>query len=158
MYHFLTCQSRLLKMWQDNLKDTDLLLILLQCIIPTLQYADKYSENLDVNNIFKLIGKISVKYNFTKTAVSTAAVSEVTGIPRATCIRKLEKLVKLGILVRETKTKRYFINQSTTSRTKNIITKDNIRFTIKNFSEYLSVVLNSILRNQKYSSHKNFIG
>ena len=48
-------------MWQDKLKDTDLLLIILQTIIPTLQYADKFSKNLNVENIFKIIGQADRK-------------------------------------------------------------------------------------------------
>ena len=65
------------------------------------------------------------------------AVSDVTGIPRATCIRKLEKLVLLGFLLRETKTKRYYINQNIADRTRNVVTRENMLFTIETFSQYL---------------------
>ena len=148
-YHFLSCQLQWLKMWQTKLKDNDLLLIVLQAIIPTLQYADKYGENVNLENIFKIVGKIGNKYNFSGTAISAAAVSDVTGIPRATCIRKLEKLVLLGFLLRETKTKRYYINQNIADRTKNVITKESVSFTIEIFSTYLSIILNSLMHNQK---------
>ena len=62
---------------------------------------------------------------------------------------KLEKLLKLGFLARDPNTKRYFVNQSTYSRTKNLITKENIDMTIHVYSQYLSIVLNAVLRNQK---------
>ena len=97
-------------MWQTKLKDNDLLLIVLQTVIPILQFADKHSSDVNVENMFKIIGAIGKKYNVSQTAISAATVSEVTGIPRATCIRKLEKLVLLGFLLREIKTKRYYIN------------------------------------------------
>ena len=149
-YHFLNYQLRWLKMWQDKIKDIDFILIALQAVIPTLQYADKNQniKDLSLENLYKIVGKANNQYKFSDTAVSAASISEVTGIPRATCIRKLEKLVKLGMLMRETKTKRYFINQLTSSRTNTILTKENVLFTIENFSEYLAIIFNSINRNR----------
>jgi len=147
-YHFYHSQLLWLRMWQTKIKDIDLIFIALQVIIPTLQYADK-NENLKelgLENIYTLIGKTNDNYKSSATAVSAASISEITGIPRVTCIRKLEKLVKLGLLVREIKTKRYFVNQITASRTKNIITKDNIHFTVEIFSEYLSIIINALTR------------
>ena len=127
------------------------MLISLQALIPTLQYLDKNQATRDMNleNVYTIVGKTNEQYNASNTAIGAASVSEITGIPRATCIRKLEKLVKLGMLVRETKTRRYFVNQITASRTKHIITKDNINFTIETFSEYLSIIINAILKNLK---------
>ena len=81
-------------------------------------------------------------------SISATSVSDVTGIPRATSIRKLDKLVNLGFLVRETKTKRYAINQTMDLRTKNIMSKDNVSFTIKVFSEYIAIILNSLIHNK----------
>tara|TARA_Y100000590_G_scaffold7054_1_gene9051 strand:- start:8319 stop:9326 length:1008 start_codon:yes stop_codon:yes gene_type:complete len=143
-YHYLSCQLQWLKMWQTNLKDNDLILIVLQTIIPTLQHADKNFSNFNLDNIFKVIGKTNNKGN--EAAVSATAIAEVTGIPRATCIRKLEKLVNLGFLIRETKSKRYYVSQNIGERTKNIITKENVDSTIKTFSEYLAIILNSVVR------------
>ena len=150
-YHFLNYQLKWLKMWQDKIKDIDLILIALQAVIPTLQYADRNQNIKDVglNNLHAIIGKTNDQYKFSDTAVSATSISEVTGIPRATCIRKLEVLVKLGMLVREIKTKRYFVNQITSKRTNTILTKENVYFTIQNFSEYLSMILNSINRSKK---------
>ena len=137
-------------MWQDKIKDIDFILITLQAVIPALQYADKNKNIKDssLENLYKIVGKANNQYKFSDTAVSAASISEVTGIPRATCIRKLEKLVKLGMLVREIKTKRYFINQLTSKKTNTILTKENVLFTIENFSEYLAIILNSIKRNR----------
>ena len=145
-YHFLTCELKWLKMWQDKLKDTDLLLIILQTIIPTLQYADKFSKNLNVENIFKIIGQADRK-SINQISISAAAVSEVTGIPRATCIRKLNRLVLLGFLIRDSKTKRFYVNQNSVDRTSNVLTKNNVDLSIGIYSEFLSIILNSLLFN-----------
>ena len=150
-YHYLTCQLEWLKWWQLKLKDNDLLLIALQVTIPALEFIDKSQSEVKVDEIFKLIGKYSKKdklQDCKNCAVSATSVSEITGIPRATCIRKLEKLVNLGFLVRLEKTKRYEVNQATEHRTKNILNKENVNFTIKTFSEYIAIIINSLLHNK----------
>jgi hypothetical protein len=147
-YHFLSCELEWLKMWQGKLKDNDLLLISLQTTIPTLHYVGK-TGRIKFDDVFKLIGSINQKENLERCAVSATAISQVTGIPRATCIRKLERLVLLGFLIRQTKTKRYFVNQNLNDRTKNILHQKNVLFTIKIFSNYISIILNSLLHNQK---------
>ena len=117
---------------RSNLKN--LLSIILKCYI---QY------------LYKIIGKTGQKESSKEIAVSATSVSEITGIPRATCIRKLKKLVVLGFLIRLTKSKRYFVNQSIEGKTKNIFTKDSINFTIETYSQYLATILNSLIQNQK---------
>ena len=150
-YHFLNHQLKWLKMWQDKIKDIDLILIALQAVIPTLQYADRNQNIKDVglDNLHAIIGKTNDQYKFSDTAVSAASISEVTGIPRATCIRKLEKLIRLGFLLREAKTRRFYINQNISDRTKNIITKENIGYTVEIFSEYLAIILNNLIYQRK---------
>ena len=153
-FHFLTCRLKWLSMWQYNLKDLDLILILIQALIPTLQYADKKYKNkkVEIADLHLAIGKTDEKYKQSNFSISAASISEVSGIPRATCIRKLEKLVNLGIFVRETKTKRYYVNQVAASRTKNILTKDNVQQTVAIFSDFVAIVLNAMVRNRSYSS------
>ena len=149
-YHFLNHELQWLKMWQTKLKDNDLLLIILQTVIPTIHRANKpLANNLNVNNIFKIIGVVNDDFNFENSAIGATTVSEVTGIPRATCIRKLEKLVKLGFLIKSAGTRRFFINQNFADRTKNIMTKENVLATIQNFSNFISIILNSLIYYKK---------
>ena len=149
-YHFLSCQLLWLKMWQNKIKDIDLILITLQALIPALQYADKDKnvKTMGLENLHRIVGKTNGKYGFSNVAVSASSVSEITGIPRATCIRKLHTLVKLEVLQREHKTKRFFINQSLNEKN-NIITKDNVNTTVTIFSEYFSIIINALIRNSK---------
>ena len=146
-YHYLSCQLEWLKWWQLKLKDNDLLLIILQATLPTLKFIDKNTNGINLENVFKIIGRVK-KNDCGNCSISATSVSEVTGIPRATSIRKLDKLVNLGFLTREEKTKRYSVNQSIDGRTKNILSKDNVDFTIKKFSEYVSIILNSLVHNR----------
>ena len=39
--------------------------------------------------------------------ISATSISDITGIPRATCIRKLDKFVKMKVLQKNKKSKRY---------------------------------------------------
>ena len=147
-YHYLSCQLDWLKWWQLKLKDNDLLLISLQATIPTLQNINKKENKINLENVYEHIGKIHTS-KCNSSSVSATSVSDITGIPRATCIRKLDKLVYLGFLIRESKTKRYSINQTCNERTKNIHNKENIAFTISTFSEYISIIINSLIHNNK---------
>ena len=49
------------------------------------------------------IVKTNNDYKSSNTGVNASSISDVTGIPRATCARKLEKLTKLGVLEQESK-------------------------------------------------------
>ena len=146
-YHYLSCQLEWLKWWQLKLKDNDLLLISLQATIPTLKFIDDNIKPSNVDNVFKMIGQVNKK-ECRDCAISATSISEITGIPRATSIRKLNKLVNLGFLIREEKNKRFSVNQSADVRTKNIMSKDNVTFTVKTFSDYIAVIINSLIHNR----------
>jgi len=151
-YHFLNCQLKWLKMWQTKIKDTDLIFIAMQALIPTLKYSEKNIslQKVGIDNLHKIIGSASTKYKLSNSSINASSISDVSGIPRATCIRKLEKLVKLGLLVREMKTKRYYVNQLAHDGTKYITQKDNVISTVNYFSNFLSTVIFALTRDKKY--------
>lgn len=150
-FHFLSCQLKWLYMWQNKIRDMDLILIALQAVLRSLNFAEK---NLNVNeigveNLYLLVGKTNNEYRNSNAGISASSISQVTGIPRPTCIRKLNTLVALGTLVRDQKTKQYYLNDLTENRTRNILTKDNVLSTVNIFSEYLVIVLNAMIQNAK---------
>jgi len=98
--------------------------------------------------LYKIIGKPDEKQKYSEISVSASSISEITGIPRATCIRKLEILLNMGILLREAKSKKYYVNPTSSKRTSKIITKENVDFAVQNWSDYLSVILNAIYTNR----------
>ena len=107
-YHFLNIQLSYIKFWQDKLKDLEMLLIGLQVVIQALNFLKRkpFSENPGTQ-----IKNISTK----EANISATSISDITGIPRATCIRKLDKFVKMKILEKDEKNRRYFLvfNQTT---------------------------------------------
>ena len=77
---------------------------------------------------------------------SATSVSEVTGIPRATCIRKLERLSKAKFVKKDPFSKRYnLINEENNNGHLNhpLI---NVQGTAGKFAEFSSIVFRTILR------------
>jgi len=151
-YHFLSCELQWMKMWQNSVKDIDLVFIAIQALIPTLNYTEPNSniKKLNLSNINRIIGKTTSNYTSSDSAISATSISEISGIPRATCIRKLEKIVRLGFLIKDSRTKRYYVNQLTSKRIKNITVKENIYGTITTFSNLLEIIIRALLKNKKY--------
>ncbi len=109
-YHYLNVQLEYIKYWQYKLNDLEMLLISLQVIIQSLNFIKKKSN--DPNNL--VLNKISKNLSIKDANISATSVSDITGIPRATCIRKLDKFVKLNMLEKDKSSKRYYlsVNQS----------------------------------------------
>ena len=110
-YHYLNVQLEYIKYWQLKLNDLEMLLISLQVIIQSLNFIKKKSN--DSHGL--VLNKISKNLSIKDANISATSVSDITGIPRATCIRKLDKFVKLNMLEKDKSSKRYYlsVNQST---------------------------------------------
>ena len=57
----------------------------------------------------------SLLKEYISTSISATSVSEVTGIPRATCVRKLEVLAKMKFVTQDKISKRYYITPNVAS-------------------------------------------
>ena len=103
-YHYLNVQLEYIKFWQDKLKDLEMLLIGMQVLILTLNSIKRNQSDFSfLNDNSKNLKSLSEK----NSDISATSVSDITGIPRATCIRKLDKFVKMRVLQKNIKTKRY---------------------------------------------------
>ena len=138
-YHYLNVQLQYIRFWHKKLNDLEMLLIGLQSIIQTLNYFKK-SENINsAQNVF-------LKNIDTKNAnISATSVSEVTGIPRATCIRKLDKFVKMKVLEKDLNTKRYYLklNQTTLNP---MLEGEWLKQKISIVSDFSSVIMKALFR------------
>jgi hypothetical protein len=146
-YHYLNAQLQYIKIWQLQFKDLEMLLIELQTLIQSIRYFKDLgrSPNLD-SFLLNKTTKSTASFNFKNTAISATSISEVTGIPRANCIRKLEKYVKMKILEKDPVTKRYNLvpTQIKSSLYSGYSMLDEIKHTINIFSEFSSIVLQSL--------------
>ena len=148
-YHYLNTQLQYIKFWQEQFKDLEMLLIGLQVMIQTVRYlktTGKFQifDSFTINKILKDTGSLDIK----NANISATSISEVTGIPRANCIRKLEKYIKMGVLEKDPVTKRYYLALSRLVKKpasfSNNMLLDGIKRTIAIFSEFSSTVLSSL--------------
>ena len=127
-FHYLTTQLDFMKYWQKKTKDLEILLIGLQSLIQSLNYFKQNSA--------------SNKYP----DISATSVSEVTGIPRATCIRKLEWLSKVKFVKKDPLSKRYnLVNEGNNNGYLNPLLT-NVQGTAGQFAEFSSIIYRAILR------------
>ncbi len=138
-YHYLNVQLQYIRFWHKKLNDLEMLLIGLQSIIQTVNYLRKK----DSSNNFQLINQKN--FDFKEANISATSVSEVTGIPRATCIRKLDKFVKMKVLEKDLESKRYFLklNQTTLNP---MLEGDWLKQKISIVSDFSSVVMRGLFR------------
>ena len=130
-YHYLSTQLDFMKYWQNKTKDLEILLIGLQSLIQSLNYFKQTNK----------YGSISNKCS----DISATSVSEVTGIPRATCIRKLERLSKAKFVKKDPLSKRYnLIEEANDDFINNPLT--NVQGTAGQFAEFSSIIYRSVLR------------
>ena len=139
-YHFLTVQLQYIRFWQTKLNDLEMLLIGLQTIIQTVNYVNRKTENGFFANV-----KIQKNLDFKEANISATSVSEVTGIPRATCIRKLDKFVRMKVLEKDSDSKRYFLklNQTTLNP---MLEGDWLKQKISILSEFSSIIMRGLNR------------
>ena len=137
-YHYLNFQLEYIKFWHEKLNDLEMLLIGLQVQIQTMNYLSKKTSG-DLNSFF--LNKIPKHINLHEANISATSISEVTGIPRPTCIRKLERFVKMKFLEKDKHTKRYSLVLSQLSTNPSIPALEGMKRTIHIFSQFSSIVL-----------------
>ena len=141
-YHYLNVQLEYIKFWEEKLKDLEMLLIGLQVIIQTLNFIKRNSSDY---SIFFNQSKNNKIISTRDANISATSVSDITGIPRATCIRKLDKFVKTKVLEKDITSKRYFLSFSQ-STFNPMLQPDWMKRKISILSNFSSIVLRGLLR------------
>tara|TARA_A100001011_G_C14222865_1_gene805237 strand:+ start:79 stop:1023 length:945 start_codon:yes stop_codon:yes gene_type:complete len=131
-YHYLNTQLDFMKYWQKKTKDLEILLIGLQSLIQSFNYFKTKTENNKMSNI--------------NSDISATSVSEVTGIPRATCIRKLEWLTKEKLVKKDPDSKRYNLVNENLQNDLMDHPLTNVKGTTGRFAEFSSIVYRALLR------------
>tara|TARA_B100001540_G_scaffold304088_2_gene313421 strand:- start:2384 stop:3367 length:984 start_codon:yes stop_codon:yes gene_type:complete len=145
-FHYLSTQLKYLKMWQKELNDLELILIGLQCVIQTNLDFKKNNVKFEDHFFSSKSNQIKIKQN-DNFSVSATSVSEVTGVPRATCIRKLDKLNKMKIIKKNMNSKRFQIDLKNFQN--NLLNSKKIsQNTIEMFSEFYLIVLKALNRRE----------
>jgi hypothetical protein len=145
-FHHLTTQLEYIKIWTKQFKDLELVLIFIQVI--TRISAKAKEKSITHENLYKSPWVIK---SFEDLTISATSISEVTGIPRATCVRKLEKLVSLKMILQDNFSKRYFLSEEAINS--NIINKNITENIVKLFSEFYFICIKAI--NLKFDTYKD---
>ena len=140
-YHYLTFELKYIKFWQEKLNDLEMLLIGMQALIQSLNFINRKTSG-DFNAFF--LNKIPKNINMAEANISATSISEVTGIPRPTCIRKLERFVKMKFLEKDKDTKRYYLLLGQLNSNPFIPATEGMRKTIHIFSSFSSIVLKGL--------------
>jgi hypothetical protein len=145
-YHYLNTQLEYIKLWQIRFKDLEMLLIGLQILIQSITYLKNSNRSKSFDSfLLSKMTKSTATFDVKNTGISATSVSEVTGIPRANCIRKLEKYIEMKIVEKDPVTKRYnLISTQIKSTPSNNLILDGMKDTIDIFSEFSSILLKSL--------------
>ena len=141
-YHFLNVQLEYIKFWQAKLKDLEMLLIGVQVLILTLNSIKRNFNNFsfifDNHKNLKNINQFNAD-------ISATSVSDITGIPRATCIRKLDKFVKMKVLQKDQKSKRYslILDQTTFNP---MLTPEWMKHKIEILSDFSFIIIKGLIK------------
>ena len=136
-FHFLGTQLKYLRLWSKQFKDQELIIIFLQ--VAHLFSSRAKKKNLTYKDIYD---NPSLLKNFISASISATSISEVTKIPRATCVRKLEFLVKLKVVSKDKISKRYYCIPETISE--NLVSRKITEEVVEIFSEFFFICIRAI--------------
>ncbi len=137
-FHYLEVQLEYLKFWSAKLNDIELGLIFLQ--VSHLFASKIKKKNLSHKDLYD---NPSLIKEYISASISATSISEVTGIPRATCVRKLELLVKMKLVLQDKLTKRYYLFHHAISE--NLISRDITEQVVKFFSKFYFICIRAIV-------------
>ena len=103
-FHFLETENQYLTLWTKHFKDIEVFLIGVNIALMLSQKTKLENKSFDdmYNN-----PENTLKHSAND--ISATSISEITNIPRATVIRKLNHLVKLKLFKQNKITKRYYV-------------------------------------------------
>ena len=139
-FHFLDTQLKWMKMWKKQFSDLEVALIFLQFAILLSSKIDP-KKKTSHTNLFTTPTIITIPIT-EKVSVSATSVSDITGIPRATCIRKLNLMTKQKILEQDLKNKRYYIIPEAFNN--NLVSKELTEQASQIFSEFYFVSIKAL--------------
>jgi len=136
-FHYLGVQLEYIKEWNRKFNDLEIILIFLQ--VAHLFTSKVKEKNLSHKDLYD---NPSLLKEFVSSSVSATSISEITSIPRATCVRKLDILVKLKIISQDKVSKRYYIIPE--AITEKAISQKSTERIVKLFSEFFFICIRTI--------------
>ena len=139
-FHYLDAQLRYMSLWKKQLQDLEVLLIALQ--ISTAQANTVRINNLSHNDFYEDSKMTGTFFANKKASVSATSISDITGIPRATCIRKLSAMTESKMIEQDNITKRYSLGAE--AFTQYFASKKANHEVVKIYSEFYFICLRAL--------------
>ena len=139
-FHYLNLQIKWMGIWKKQLGDLEIVLILMQ--IASL-LSSRVSEEVSHEKLFSeptIINKPNLQN--LNVSVSATSLSDITGISRATCIRKLNLMVQQKLVRQDENSKRFYIIPAALNKT--LISKEVTAKVTKLFSEFYFIVIKAL--------------
>ena len=133
-FHYLGAQLEYLRLWSKQFNDLELILIYLQ--VAHLFTAKVKKKNLSHKDFYDNPSQLK---ECIEASVSATSISDVTGISRATCVRKLKTLVSLKTISQDKISKRYYMISSAASE--DLISHKITKKVVKLFSKFFFICI-----------------
>ena len=139
-FHYLDLQLKWMRLWKSQMKDLEIVMIFMQ--IATL-LSSRAGEEVSHNKLFSepdIVLKPHVQN--INVSISATSLSDITGIPRATCIRKLNQMASRKMITQDKNSKRYYIVPEVLN--KSLVSKDLTTQVTALFSEYYFIIIKAL--------------
>lgn len=139
-FHYLNLQLKWMKLWKVQMQDLEIIMIYLQIASYLSSRVDEVVSHEEVFSKPDIINRPMEKN--LNVSLSATSLSEITNIPRATCIRKLNLMASRKIVTQDENSKRYSINPD--SLGKKLISKELVEKMQGLYSEFYFIVIKAL--------------
>ena len=129
-----------MKLWKSQIKDLEMVMIFLQ--IASL-LSSRVAKEVSHKKLFSEPNVINVpQVKNLNVSISATSLSDITGIPRATCIRKMNQMASQKLITQDKISKRYYIIPEALN--KNLISKELTEKVTGLFSEFYFIIIKAL--------------
>ncbi|MDA9091900.1 hypothetical protein N9J56_01260 [Pelagibacteraceae bacterium] len=145
-FHYLDLQLQWIRLWKLQLNDLEVVLIFMHIATLLVSKVDNEVSHKTLFSEPSVIKKPQLKN--INVSISATSLSDITGMPRATCIRKLNKMVEQKLITKDINTKRYFIIPEAFK--KSLISKELTEKITGLVSEYYLIMIKALSSKTSY--------
>ena len=140
-FHYLDLQLKWMKLWKAQMQDLETTMIYMHIVTYLTSRVENVVSHEEVFSTPDIINR-PMKKNL-NVSLSATSLSEITGIPRATCIRKLNLMASRKIVTKDENSKRYYINPE--SLNKKLVSKETVENLQGLFSQFYFITIKALI-------------
>ena len=134
-FHYLNLQLEWMKIWKSKIKDLEIVHIIIE-IVSVL--TSKTKENFSIEDFYNNSNTI---FRFENMNISATTIADITGIPRSTCMRKLNQIAKQKMIKQDQNTNKYIISPEILEKN---FSKDFINKSIQIYSKFYFIYIQAL--------------